>query len=162
MQVATKIGIHEILFCGDNCTSKNFKKFSQVDSLFNIRQDYSIQPPRTLLNVVTDKLIRMFWNSCAENWRIVRTTYVVFTVYSLLPDCATDTFWKCLERKRFSKISKISKSLCKTMPFSLTLQPCSPILALQPEFLASANTDSKKNVSFEYSKIVGSLQGKGL
>ena len=31
-----------------------------------------------------------------------------------------------------------------------------------PEFLTSANADSKKNVSFEYSEIVGSLPEKDL
>ena len=76
---------------------------------------------------------------------------------SLLMECTTDTFWKCSERaQKCSKISKIPKNLCETVPFSLSLQPCSPV------FLTSATTDSKKNVSFEYSEIVGSLPEKSL
>ena len=54
------------------------------------------------------------------------------------------------------KFRKFQKRICENVPFSLTLQPCSP------EFLTSANADSKKNVSFEYSEIVGSLPEKGL
>ena len=58
----------------------------------------------------------------------------------------TDIFWKCLERKECSKISKISKTfLCNTNPFSLTLQACSS------ELLTSTKSDSKKNVSCECS-----------
>ena len=66
-------------------------------------------------------------------------------------------FWKCSERKGYSKMSKIKKkNICKTVTFSLTLQCCSP------EFPPSAKRDSKKNDSFECSDIVGSLPGKGL
>ena len=54
------------------------------------------------------------------------------------------------------KFRKFQKNLCESVPFYLTLQPCSP------EFLTSANAGSKKNVSFEYSEIVGSLPEKGL
>ena len=68
--------------------------------------------------------------------------------------CTTDTFWKCLERKGCPKILKIPKRSLPTVPFSLTPQPCSL------EFLTSANTDSKKNASFECSEIVGSLPEK--
>ena len=70
--------------------------------------------------------------------------------YSLQPTTGLhyDTFWKCSESKGSSKISKIPKSICKTVPFSLTLQPCSPELSI------SANIDSKKNSSFVYSEIV--------
>ena len=65
-QVATKIGIHHRLFCVDNFISKNFKKLSLVESLFNIRLEYSLQTT-TLLNSVTDDFMKAFWNSCAEN-----------------------------------------------------------------------------------------------
>ena len=51
----------------------------------------------------------------------------------------------------FSKILKITQNLCDTVPFSLTLQPCSP------EYLTSVNTYSKKNVSFEGFEIVWSF-----
>ena len=37
LQVATKIGNHHRISCGDNFTSKNFKKLSLVESYFNIR-----------------------------------------------------------------------------------------------------------------------------
>ena len=54
------------------------------------------------------------------------------------------------------KCQKFKKNLCETVPFSLTLQPCSP------ELLTSVSKDSKKNVSFEYYEIAGSLPEKGL
>ena len=38
---------------------------------------------------------------------------------------------------------KFQESFCRTVPFSLTLQACIP------EFLNSAQTDFKTNVSFE-------------
>ena len=60
------------------------------------------------------------------------------------------------QRKGYSKISEISKNLCENVPFFLTLQSCSP------EFLTSANTNSKKSASFAYSEIVGTLPEKGL
>ena len=59
--------IHHRLFCEDNFTSKNFKKLSLVEPLFNIRDDYSLQTT-TLLNCVTDDFMRAFWNSYAENF----------------------------------------------------------------------------------------------
>ena len=60
------------------------------------------------------------------------------------------------KRKYVLKFRKFQKKLCETVPFYLTLQPCSP------EFLTSANTDSKKKFFFEYSEIVESLPEKGL
>ena len=51
--------------------------------------------------------------------------------------------------------SGLTQNLCETVPFSLTLQPCSP------EYLTLVKTDSKKNVSFECFEVVGSLQEKG-
>ena len=57
--------------------------------------------------------------------------------------------------KDILKFRKFQKHFCETVPLLLTLQPCSP------KFLTSANTRSKKYVSFEYSEIVGSLPQKG-
>ena len=53
-------------------------------------------------------------------------------------------------------VLKSHKNLCETVALSRMLQPCNP------EFLTSANTDSKESVSFffEYSEIVGSLPEK--
>ena len=65
-------------------------------------------------------------------------------------------FWKCSERKDCSKSLKFQKTLGKTIPFPLKLQACNA------QFLTLPKTDSKKNVSFECSEIVGSLPGKGL
>ena len=61
LQVATKIGIHHRISCGDNFTSKNFKKLSLVESFFNIRQDYSLQL-RTLVGfpLITQKRQKSF------------------------------------------------------------------------------------------------------
>ena len=40
-------------------------------------QDYSLLPI-TLLNLITDYFIRVFWNSCTKkHWKISRKTYVV-------------------------------------------------------------------------------------
>ena len=58
--------------------------------------------------------------------------------------------------KGILKFRKFQKNLCESVPFTLTLQSCSP------EFLTSANADSMKNVSFEYSETVGSLPEKGV
>ena len=58
--------------------------------------------------------------------------------------------------KNILKFQKFQKHICETVPFFLTLLPCSP------EFLTSANTGFKKNVSFEYFEIVGNLPEKGL
>ena len=67
-------------------------------------------------------------------------------------------FWKCLEWKECSKISKILKRyLYKTNPFSLALQECSS------EFLTSIKSGLKKNVLLSlFSEIVANLIGKGL
>ena len=60
-------------------------------SLFNVRQDYSLQP-RTLLNSITDDFIRMFWNSCTKNFErlsekpMQRSSLLIdFHEYSLQP-----------------------------------------------------------------------------
>ena len=58
-QIATNIGNHNRPSGGDNFTSKNFKKFSLVETLFKMIQDYSLQPG-TLLNSVTDDFMRAF------------------------------------------------------------------------------------------------------
>ena len=47
------------IFSGDNFTSINFKELSLVESFFNIKQDYGVQS-RTLLNSITDDLMRVF------------------------------------------------------------------------------------------------------
>ena len=58
--------------------------------------------------------------------------------------------------KDILKFQKFQKHLCKTVPFF----PNATVLS--PEFLTSANTDSKKNVSFDCSELVVSLPEKGL
>ena len=108
-------------FYDDNLSSKNFKKFSLRESVFNIREDYSLQP-RIRLKSITDDFMRVFWNSCAENFGIVRKTYEVefslnkfariqFTAYYR-------TAIKCLETKECSKISKNPKKSFRNCPFS--------------------------------------------
>ena len=57
-------------------------------------------------------------------------------------------FLKNSERKEFSKISKIPKKYLQKSSFLLTLQACNP------EPLTSVKKDPKKNVFFEWSKIV--------
>ena len=51
-------------------------------------------------------------------------------------------FGKAQKGKDVLKFRKFRKKfLCKTVPFSLTFQPCSP------EFTTSRNTDLKKNIT---------------
>ena len=109
--------------------------------------------------------MRVFWNSSAENIgilsekacsRVPFSRSCMNTIYSLLLDALQIHSERAQKGKDVIKIRKFPKNLSKTVPFSLTLQSCSP------EFLTSANTDSKKNVFFEYSEIVGSLPKKGL
>ena len=59
---ATKIGIHHILFCGDNFTSKNFKKLSLVESLFNI--------------IINNNLTITFTKKCRANSRQFTYIYI--------------------------------------------------------------------------------------
>ena len=128
LQVGTKIEIYHRLFCGDKFTSKNFNKLFLVDSLL----------------------------ACTK---IVRKTYVVEfplgcanEVYSLLQIHSGSA----QKGKDILKFQKFQKSLCGTIPFSPTLQSCSP------EFLSSVSTDSKKKVSFDCSEVIASLPEKGL
>ena len=79
------------------------------------------------------------------------------TAYYRTKNSTSDNFLKVFRKKRlYYKFKNSKKNLCKTVPFRLTLKVCSP------QFLPSAKTDSKKNVSFEYSQIVRGLPGKGL
>ena len=135
-----------------------------MESFFNIKQDYGLQS-RTLLNSITDDLMRVFWNSCIENFGKLSeknmwwsSLLIELHEYSLQPTTGLHYRYilRMLRKKGWSKISKIPKTLSESVPFSLTLQPWIP------EFLTSANADSKKNISFEYSEIVGSLPEKGL
>ena len=75
---------------------------------------------RTLLNSITDDLMRVFWNSCTKNFgklsaKNIQGSYLLLElhniVYSLLPDCTTDTFLERLENKGCSKISKIPRKI---------------------------------------------------
>ena len=61
-------------FCGNNVIPKTFKKLSLVESLFSIRQDYSLQP-RTLLNSITGDFMRVFSALC-----VFKTPEKAFTV----------------------------------------------------------------------------------
>ena len=145
LQVGTKIEIYHRLFCGDNFTSKNFNKLFLVDSLLAC----------TKLRIHQGILKQLGRNFC----KIVRKTYVVEfplgcanEVYSLLQIHSGSA----QKGKDILKFQKFQKSLCGTIPFSPTLQSCSP------EFLSSASTDSKKNVSFDCSEVIASLPEKGL
>ena len=51
--------------------------------------------------------------------------------YSILPTTGLKPllqilFWKCSERKNILEFLKFHKSLCKTVPYSITLPACSP------------------------------------
>ena len=54
-------------FVGIISPPKISKNCGMVESLFNITQDYSLQPI-TLLNSFTDDFIRVFSNSCTKNF----------------------------------------------------------------------------------------------
>ena len=65
--------------------------------------------------------------------------------------------WKCSEKKRCSKISKIPKKK--------TLKNCtffSKVTGLQTRIPDLTKTDSNKNVLCEYSEIIGNLPDKGI
>ena len=64
---ATKIGIHHILFCGDNFTSKNFKKLSLLESLFNI--------------IINNNLTITFTKKCKANSRQFTYIYIYKHTY---------------------------------------------------------------------------------
>ena len=159
MQVSTKIGIHPRFFSGDNFTSKNSKGLVPGGVIFKYKTGLWCTAQNS-----TKLHHRWFNEGVWKLWKIDRKkcSRVPFywsctnVVYSLLPDCTTDTFWEFSERKGVLKSRKFQKNLYESVPFSLTLQPWIP------EFLTSANSDSKKNISFEYSEIVGSLLEKGL
>ena len=126
LQIANKIRIHHRNFCGDKFTSKKLKKLSLVESVFNIKHEYSLQ---------------------TKIWKTIRKMYVVefpFNAGARIQSTAyywttKDTFRKCSERKGCSKLSKIQKKSKLSLFFSRTLQS---------SILTSANTDFKKNVSF--------------
>ena len=150
LQVATRIGIYHKRFFEDNFISISFKKLSLVGLLFN--QDTGILPTAWIF---TKHYRKCFHEGALKKlhqklWKYSRKTYVwefLFDKFARPQSIAhrtrnstTDTFsWKCLGRKECSNISKTSKSsLCKTTPFSLTLQACSS------EFLLQQNQTQKK------------------
>ena len=63
---------------------------------------------------------------------------------------------KCSKRKVYSKISTIPKKSLRNCPFFPNAIACSP------NFLTSANTDSRQNVSFDCSEIVVKLPDQTL
>ena len=141
---------------------------------------------RTLLKSITGDLMRVFRNNWTENcgklseknmqWsslllqlheyslqpnglhyrctlRMLRVARIQSTAYRTALQMHSENAQNI---KGVLKFRNFQKNLCERVPFSLTLQPCSL------EFLTSANADSKKNVSFQYFEIVGSLPEKGL
>ena len=163
LQVATKIGIYHRLFCGDNFTSKNFNKLSLVESLLIYDGTIVYSPklyqiPSKMISwgrfeIIAPKILGICQKSVCGGVPIrvaqIKSTAYYRTALQMHSGSAQ-------KGKYILKFWKFQKHLCKTVPFFLTLQPCSP------EFLNSAITGSKKNVSFEYSEIVGSLPEKGL
>ena len=123
-----------IYFCGDNLTYKNLKKLSIVEWLFNIRKNYSLQPI-TLLDSVTDNSMRVFWNSCAENFgKLSEKRIVEFSFNRVGRIQAAVHYENALQmhsknsqkRKNVLKFQKSKKNFFETVPFSLMLQSRSP------------------------------------
>lgn len=116
------------LFCGDNFIFKNFKKCSLVESFLIKTQGYSMQP-RTLLNSVTNDFMRVFLNSCTENFRKHPEKHrwwssllIQLHKYSLQPAIGKKSiklFWRCSEWKGCSKTSKNSRKIFAELSFFL-------------------------------------------
>ena len=135
---------------------QNFEKLSLVESFFNIKRDCGIQS-RTLPNA---KLHHRWFNKGLlkklhrKLWKIIRKKYVVKFSFIRVARLQNRYILRVLRKgKGVLKFWKFQKN--RKYAF-LTLQPCSA------EFLTSANVCSKKNVSFEYSEMVGSLPDIGL
>ena len=115
---------------------------------FNITQDISLHP-RTLLNPVTDdsmkvfKYLRQKLQEISEKRMQQSSLLIQLHEYSPQPTTGLKTVSQihsgsAQKGKNILKLRKFQNNLCDTVPFSLTLLPCSP------ETLASANTDFKK------------------
>ena len=147
-----------------------------MESLFNTRQDYSLQP-RTLLSSVTDDLMKLFWNSCAKKlWKIVRKTYVVEFFFNRVAQIQSTTiyrttlliytFWKCSERKECSKILKLQKKTLRNCLFfsnATTLQPNGVVLVsllLLWTYLTACSSVSIVNFEHVYADWEFSLSTK--
>ena len=127
-QIANKIRIHHRTFCGDKFTSKKLKKLSLVESLFNIKHEYSLQ---------------------TKIWKTIRKMYLVeFPFNAGARIQSTAYYWTVL--KIHSENAQKGKDVLNFLKFKKNLSCLSFFNArtLQSSILTSANTDFKKNVSF--------------
>ena len=115
MQLATRIGIHRRLFCGDNLVSKNFKKLFLMQSIFTGLWF-------TVRN--STKLCRGWFLESVLKY-LHQTPWSIFrkSVYSGILDCRTKNFTAdtgtCPEGKKCSKTSKIPKRPLQNVSFSI-------------------------------------------
>ena len=122
-----------------------------VESLFDITQDYSLQP-MTLLNSFTDDFIRVFIQLHQKLWKIVRKTYVLEFPFERVARIQSTAYYRNIlqihsgsaqKGKDVLKFQKFQKNICEFVPFSLTLQPCSP------EFRYTFLTERWNNYCYE-------------
>ena len=136
LQFVTRTRIYHIFFVGIISFPKTSKKC--LSHLLIKTRLYLL--PRTLLNYVTDDIMRIFWNRCTKKKKKklgnIQKTYVVefplntnaqiqSTAYQQTKTSTTDTFQKVLG-KVVLKIQKFQNNLCKTVSFPQTLQACNP------------------------------------
>ena len=99
---------------------------------------------RTLINSITDVFMRIFWNSCTENFGKYSEKCIYWGCNTRLKAPLQVLFCKCSGKKDNLKISKIPKSLFKWASFYLTLYAC------KSKFSTSIKTDQNKSASFEF------------
>ena len=132
LQIANKIRIHHRNFCGDKFTSKKLKKLSLVESVFNIKHEYSLQ---------------------TKIWKTIRKMYVVeFPFNAGARIQSTAYYWTVL--KIHSENAQKGKDVLNFLKFkknlsclSFFLEPCSPAFWLQQ------TQTSRKMFPFEWSEI---------
>ena len=99
---------------------------------------------RTLINAITDVFMRIFWNTCTENFGKYSEKGIYWSCNTRLKALLQVLFCKCSEKKDNLKISKIPKSLFKWVSFYLTLY------VSKSKFPTSTKTDPNKSASFEF------------
>lgn len=117
--------MHRRLFCWDNFTSKNCSWGRHF--LIYKTGLYGIQPS-TLLNFITDDVLRLCWNSCSENFGNLSEKHMKLSSlliellkYSLKPTTVLyyRNLMEVLRKKRmFQNFENSKKTLCEKLLFS--------------------------------------------
>ena len=145
-------------FRGDNITSKSFNKLFLIKSLLIqemtiiYRPELYYTPLQMILWGCFERAAPKFLGNCKKNvcggvlFRVARIKSTAYYQTALQIHSAS-----VQKGKDILQFWKFQQHLCETIPFYSNATA-----------LISANKDSKKNVSFEYSETVESLPKKGL